>query len=54
MKGEANVSVVETQKVTIEMHDTWKRIGKHKHGWKSKGKGVDVMVTTKANAKTRA
>ncbi len=53
-KGEANVSVVETQKVTIEMHDTWKRIGKHKHGWKSKGKGVDVMVTTKANAKTRA
>lgn len=52
-KGEANVSVVETQEVTIEMHDTRKGIGKQKHGWKSKGKGVDVMVTTKANVKTQ-
>ncbi len=53
-KGETNVSVVETQEVIIEMHDMGKWIGKQKHGWKSKGKGVDVMVTTKANVKTRA
>ncbi len=54
VNGEANVSVVETQEVTIEIHDTRKGIGKQKHSWKSKGKGVDVMVTTKANVKTRA
>jgi hypothetical protein len=42
-----NVNVVETQKVTIEMHDIGK--GNHilKHGGKSKGKGVVGVVVTK-------
>jgi hypothetical protein len=31
-----------------------KGIEKRKHGQKLKGKGVDAMVTTKANEKTRA
>jgi hypothetical protein len=52
MGTQENVNVVETQKVTIEMHDMGKGIGKQKHGRKSKGKGVDVVVTTKANVKT--
>ncbi len=52
MGSQENVNVVVTQKVTIEIHDMRKGIGKQKHGRKSKGKGVDVVVTTKANVKT--
>ncbi len=51
MGTQDNVNVVETEKVTIEMHDMGKGIGKQKHGRKSKGKGVDAVVTTKANVK---
>jgi len=34
------------------MHDMGKFFEKLKHGKKSKGKGVDVVVTTKAKVKT--
>lgn len=36
------------------MHDMGKGIEKLKHGQKSKGKGVDAVVTTKAKVKTWA
>jgi hypothetical protein len=34
------------------VHDTGKRIEKLKRGQKSKGKGVDGVVTTKTKVKT--